>query len=68
MVIVSKDSDKDQVRVCLKCISVLTRNKKKDEKQATPHPILRYYEEVKTTQARLEEFIPKFNEEMRIFK
>lgn len=68
MVIVSKDTDRDQVRVCLKCIAILQRNRKKDDKQAAPNPLLRYYEEVKNSQARLDELIPKFNEEMRIFK
>jgi hypothetical protein len=67
MVIVSKTTDKDQVRVCLNCISILQRDKKKEEKQATPSPILRYYEEVQNTQKKLEELIPKFNEEMRVF-
>ena len=94
MVIVSKDTDRDQVRACTTCINMLTRNRKKEEqKQAAPPPILRYYEvstnstllshpvalsesslsilfhqEVKKTQDKLGELIPKFNEEMTIFK
>ena len=45
MVIVSKDTDRDQVRGCNTCINLLTRNRKKEEqKQAASPPILRYYE------------------------
>ena len=45
MVIVSKETDRDQVRACTTCINMLTRNRKKEEqKQAAPPPILRYYE------------------------
>jgi hypothetical protein len=52
MVIVSKETDKDQVRACITCINLLTRNRKKEEqKQAAPPPILRYYEVFSHTQA-----------------
>jgi len=67
MVIVSKDTDRDQVRACTTCINMLTRNRKKEEqKQAAPPPILRYYE-VPTDSTLLfhpaalsESFIPLF--------